>query len=471
VADPFDITGMGEPGPGGADSDLTAAPVANAGGQYNVYATSLWVGSSSLAWSSDGGATWTVDPLGGVPAEDRPWVAASGACDVYLAYHQLPSWSPFVNHYNVCTLPQGAGMGVALNPLSNSQVFLANSAPGLSNAFGKIWADNSPSSPHSGTLYIPMEGCDLETPSDFLNGVVYTAEQVPGCPGDTQILIATSADQGQTWNDYVVAKGSVPEIPVWPDTVATDGAGALYLAWGDDHNVYLNTSSDGGQTWTASRQLNPTGTTAVYPTVSAAGGVIDIAWYETGVKGDSNDSKAMGKAKDPTAAPWHLVITKSTDGAASFARTVMPDVIHYGALCTQGSTCPSDGSRNLLDDFGVAVNPATGRAAIAYTSDNYPGDPGVSYTAFAAETGPTAKTCNTSGGSSPGGALLGTTTGVFATVCATLSLPSGGVRGAAHGLPNTSGDTPAWAALLLLLSLPLVAAGRHQLTRRRLPSR
>ena len=41
--------------------------------------TSLWVGDSGLAWSSDGGRTWQLNRLGGTPTQDRPWLAADGA--------------------------------------------------------------------------------------------------------------------------------------------------------------------------------------------------------------------------------------------------------------------------------------------------------------------------------------------------------------------------------------------------------
>jgi hypothetical protein len=57
--------------------------------------------------------------------------------------------------------------------------------------------------------------------------------------------------------------------------------------------------------------------------------------------------------------------------------------VHRGLVCTQGSACSVPGSRNLLDDFGLVVNPRTGRATIAYTTDQIPG--GGVHAAYATE--------------------------------------------------------------------------------------
>src|SRR3954449_10126638 len=53
VSDPFSLS-SNTAGLAGEDTDLTVAPEKNANGLYTVYAASLWVGSSSLAWSDDG---------------------------------------------------------------------------------------------------------------------------------------------------------------------------------------------------------------------------------------------------------------------------------------------------------------------------------------------------------------------------------------------------------------------------------
>lgn len=120
VADPF-AAASNTAGLAGEDTDLTVAPEKNSKGFYNVYAASLWIGSTSLAWSDDGGKTWSVNPLGGVPAQDRPWLTADGPCTVHVIYHQLPLFTPTVSAYDVC---------------SNGNVPVSNGAalPGVSRA-------------------------------------------------------------------------------------------------------------------------------------------------------------------------------------------------------------------------------------------------------------------------------------------------------------------------------------------------
>jgi hypothetical protein len=383
VSDPFTVNGGNAPGLAGEDSDIAVAPAKNANGFYNVYAVSLWIGSSSVAVSQDGGKTWIVDELGGIPAEDRPWVGAGGPCTFYVAYHQLPTFSPVVNKYDICT--PSISMGEVLNPVQSTSVFLANTAPGLSNAFGKVWVDNSPTSAHEGNIYVPMEGCNLQSPQDFIS----QAEASSGCATGTksQIIMGVSTDGDVTWNDYPVTFSTNGEETVWPDNVTTDADGNVYVVWTDNHDSYIDVSTDGGQTWTAPQQLNVAPSLdAIYPTVAAAGhGQVDVAWYGGSVAGDSNDQTAMGLPNAPGAAQWNVYVAKSSDGGVTFTQTQATGVVHTGVLCTQGSNCSLANARNLLDDFDVAISPTTGLASIAYTDDQPQGQQGTIFTGFATE--------------------------------------------------------------------------------------
>jgi hypothetical protein len=174
---------------------------------------------------------------------------------------------------------------------------------------------------------------------------------------------------------------------VWAATVATDAAGNVYFAWSDKKNSYLNVSKDGGTSWSKAKRLNPAGTAAVYPTVAGGpSGRVDVAWYGTHRSGDANDAKVMGKPSVSGSAPWTVQVARSTNAGATFAapRTVSA-TIHKGVLCTGGSNCNSDGSRNLLDDFGLAISPTTGLDSISFTDDQPQGQAGTAYTAYATE--------------------------------------------------------------------------------------
>jgi len=378
VADPF--ANGNQSGAAGEDTDLAVAPEKNSAGFYNVYATSLWLGASSLAWSADGGKTWTVNQLGGIPAQDRPWLAADGPCTVYLAYHQLPLFTPTISKYDVCTAGQvPQGMGATLDPVNQTTLTLST-FPGLSNSFNKIAVD-----PHSHALYVPGSVCTVQSADDIV-----TNANASNCPKGTQYVVSVSTDGGTTFKDYPVVNDPSGSTLVWAATVATDAAGTVYFTWSDSKNSYLNVSHDGGQTWSPSTQLNPAGTSAVYPTVAGGdAGRVDVAWYGTDRAGDSNDANVMGAPGSAAGAPWAVYLARSTDGGQTLATEQVSDTIHRGYLCTHGSGCNSDGSRNLLDDFGLTISPATSLDSIAYTSDQPDGSAGHAFTGFTSELGST----------------------------------------------------------------------------------
>ena len=392
VAAPFNTSGS-TPGLGGEDSDLTAAPEKNSAGFYNVYATSLYIAASNLAISQDGGKSFTLMSLGGIPAQDRPWLSADGPCVFYLTYHQLPLFTPVVNKYDACNQAD-IGMGLALNPVQSTQIFLQNTAPGFTNGFNKPMVDLSPTSAHRHNIYVPMEACDLQSPSDFAVNLVNTAELIPVCPPgvNTYVEVAVSTDSGATFSVYRVATNSNGEQQVWPTSLAVDRAGVVYVAWSDNHNAFTSHSSDGGVTWSKALRVNVApAATAIYPTLAAGpSGMVEMAYYGSRVAGDSNDATAMKTPGKPDSAAWYLYWTKSTDGGGRFTQQRVSGVLHTGVLCTMGTGCSVAGSRNLYDDFGIALMPTDARAVIAFDSDQPLGavpaaanvDP---FTAFATE--------------------------------------------------------------------------------------
>jgi hypothetical protein len=383
VSDPF-AASSNSFGLAGEDTDLAVAPEKNSKGFYNVYAASLWVGSSSLAWSDDGGATWNVNPLGGVPTQDRPWLAADGPCTVYVTYHQLPAFTPTVSAYDVCSNGNApVSNGAALDPVNNTAL-TASDFPGLSNSFNKQVVDTSPTSKYRHHLYIPMSLCQVQ--STIVPDLLLNAASQSGCPSGTQYLVAVSSDNGQTFTYHPVVLDPSGATLVWAATVGTDAAGTVYFAWSDAKNSYLNVSRDGGTTWSKSLKLNPAGTAAVYPTVAGGrAGRVDVAWYGTTRAGNSNDAKVMGKPSTAGSAEWKVNVARSTNSGTAFSTRAVSGAIHRGVLCTGGSGCNSDGSRNLLDDFGLVISPTTGLDSIAYTDDQPEGKAGTTYTAYASE--------------------------------------------------------------------------------------
>lgn len=368
VADPFQNPPQGANPENGQDTDVTAAPTANGSGSPNLYATSLYSANSSIAVSHDNGKTWQVDQLGGTPSQDRPWLAADGPCTVYLAYQNGDSGPPsreMVSRFDACQTPVLTGTGAVLNPVQ------APTDPYPLGAFlgGKIQVDNSTRSPFHHQVYIPTGGCETDLP-----GPSYLPTTNPfDCQfARATLSIAVSSDGGQSFVVHRVADSTTHELQIWPDDLGIDSSGELYLVWGDNHNVYLNTSTDGGRTWSHPRMVNvPPALSAVHPTVAAsAPGHLEIAWYGADRNGDSNNLKLMGVPGAPGAATWRVYVAKSTDYGRHFDQVAVSSVVHTGIVCTTATTCTTSHSRNLFDDFGIAISPTTHLASVAYTIDN-----------------------------------------------------------------------------------------------------
>jgi hypothetical protein len=177
-------------------------------------------------------------------------------------------------------------------------------------------------------------------------------------------------------------------FPVWATWLATDAAGNVYLVWWDNHHVYLDVSNDGGEHWTAPRQVDqaPSDTSIFATAAAGAPGVVELAWYGTDRSGAPDDTAVMGQPGSATAAPWYVYWARSTDGGRTFAQTAATPVVHRGAECVAGGQCNNfSNERDLLDDFGLAISPTTGRASIAYDSDQPQGDIFHTFTAYATE--------------------------------------------------------------------------------------
>src|SRR5437899_1825574 len=77
--------------PGGGDTDLAVAPDKNAAGFYNVYVASLTLANVDVSTSTDGGATWALNPVTTPETiDDREWIAADVSNKVCISYHDAP---------------------------------------------------------------------------------------------------------------------------------------------------------------------------------------------------------------------------------------------------------------------------------------------------------------------------------------------------------------------------------------------
>lgn len=206
------------------------------------------------------------------------------------------------------------------------------------------------------------------------------------------IAVASSAD-GVHWTTETVAplQGGNEGFPV----VATDDAGALYVAWGDTAphgaTIYFAHKPIGG-TWSQPVALSPTtsgpllaGTplesspSALFPYVSAgSAGRVAIAWYQAREDVGGTDVDLQPDLGLPTT-HWDIKVAESLDGGSTFTNSTAVENFHTGSICTSGIACagpqnlglgnvPTPYDRRDLDLFETSID-AAGHLLIAYPQD------------------------------------------------------------------------------------------------------
>ena len=175
------------------------------------------------------------------------------------------------------------------------------------------------------------------------------------------IFVSRSSDGGASWTAELVFRAATPIglNNVFPTLAVDPTNGKLYAAWSDAHTVSYSTSSDQGLTWSLAVVVNiAPATTAVFPWIAARGGVVDLVYYGT-----------TAASKDDPTAVWSASLAQTTNDGASFRQSRVSNTAnHIGVICTRGTAC-APGTRDLLDLFKVAIDPANGRAAVIYTED------------------------------------------------------------------------------------------------------
>src|SRR6266581_1452315 len=351
---------LGGLGPGGGDTDLGTAPEPNADGFDNLYVASLSLANVTVSTSQDGGKTWSKNVTSAtIPGDDREWIAADQATKVCISYHDIVTFNIDVN----CSLDAGAHFTQLGSAIDVAHAFLIDD-----NEIGNLAID-----PRNHVVYQVFSGianaAEAAVPSSF-----------------HAVWIAVSRDGGQTFTDNPVY--------VNPNTAASyghrfvnvsiDRAGTVYVVYTDDHNLFYSFSTDGGETWTWPIQVNQApSATAIMPwSVACDPGQLNIVWY-----GTSYYDGTTVPDNYPASAAWSVYFAQNlnaTVAGSAFTQAAATPIIHYGGVCESGVGCT--GNRDLFDDFGVAVNPTTGLASIAY-SDDQPGNTGsADHTAIATHT-------------------------------------------------------------------------------------
>jgi hypothetical protein len=177
--------------------------------------------------------------------------------------------------------------------------------------------------------------------------------------------------------------------------IAVDNDGNLYVAFSmqqldsngnqTGQNVYLISSTNGGQTWSKALQMNnpgdPATATAMLPWLTAGDkGSVGVFWYGTDVVGNPNNQTIFANAK------WKLYYALATNATTSSSAVQyvvasgtttgtsdqMAGVVHYGSICTQGLNCDTampKGNRELAEYSELTHDPL-GSIHMSFSEDN-----------------------------------------------------------------------------------------------------
>ena len=336
-------------GASGGDVDVAIAPVKDPStGTYRIYVSSLNLASVNVATSVDNGKTFSQVPVvGGLPGDDREWIAASGPSTALLTYHDITT-----NNIDVLRSDDGGNTFV-----ETSRAIPDSDYKSGANELGNIVID------HNNTAGA--------APGQFWAYQSFVAPSDPNGSTYNEAFLATSNDGGATWTDKPIPcttqfggnglDHNFPNVSVAPN-------GTLFYAVSNDKAVYVAMSTDHGDSWTCSGALS-SGSQAIFPWIVATSAGEDLVYYGATGTGSSQ--------------LWSVEFAQNlTQSVTGWSTTKVVDV-HKGTVCEGGISC--NGGRQLFDDFGVDTD-QSGWAHIAYSHDapNL-GDSGT-YTGYAVQT-------------------------------------------------------------------------------------
>ncbi len=334
---------------GGADSDIAVTP------DGTLYASGLtYPACASVSRSTDGGRTWLGLPMSGCArlplANDRQWTATYGDDVVYTVIGDVAS-----GHLELLRSAVSAPVVVASPPVQ------------LSGSTDYQWPGTVAVDQRNGRVYAVWNTVGAPNDCDGSAGASDCAARAAGASKPDRILVARLGDGAtRAPRPVVVASRRFDTFDSFA-VVTVDRAGRVYVVWSERHpraratRSMLATSRDGGATWSRPVRVNRSPATTTFPWVSAGdGGRIAVSYY--GTAAHARSPQTVGRS-----AAWSVFSAYSTDGGRTFTEYRTTAAMHHGPICTSGTACPA-GSRNLLDFFETAVDPA-GCLVTAYADD------------------------------------------------------------------------------------------------------
>lgn len=210
-------------------------------------------GTATAAYTTDGGSTFSI-AAGTGAAEWKVLGDVTTAFDnsgnVYLcsiAFDKLGTasyWAHGVGRNGIIVRRSRDGGKNWENSVSNVRTFpIGNERDIEFEDEPRIFADNNPSSPHVGSLYVGWVEWQLD---------------------QSVVFFSRSIDQARTWSAplRISTKAGLPRddnggLAGYTQAVGPDGA--IYAAWSDGNNVVFTSSHDGGISFSTSRPAVLTG--------------------------------------------------------------------------------------------------------------------------------------------------------------------------------------------------------------------
>ncbi|HEX8098472.1 MAG TPA: hypothetical protein VF507_10565, partial [Pyrinomonadaceae bacterium] len=320
-------TGLG--GDGGGDVDLAVSFPDPATGTVNNPPTlaysSLIAVNISTGNTTDRGQTYNKNPVGncsgGICTDDRQWEEFLGQNTVYLFYRTF-----------------GGAVSQVQRSTDGGRTFGASQTAGLIGQAGYIDVHQK-----TGTVYI----------SGSTGQVCHSTTTLPDGTAAAYDCRVAAGDPNGVGHLFFVVK------------VADDGTpnGTVYVAYSNDHDIFLAHSSDKGVTWSLPVRVSngPETATSVFPWLETGPtpGSVGVVWY--GTSDPKNDDNA----------DWNVFFAQSFDAnsvSPTFRQVKASDHAIHGSNISEGGLL-GNANRNLLDYFQVSFD-ANGAAVIGYTDDH-----------------------------------------------------------------------------------------------------
>jgi hypothetical protein len=294
-----------------------------------IYYTDLYLWSSTIDTSKDGGDTWLRNPLATVTrVGDRQWldmgptvrrIPGAQAETLYMIYNDIPQG--LIIQYSSWT-SQGLVWVMGNNRL-----------PVSTNAGSR---DHFAVDKRDGTIYLPNKD-----------------------GGGIAMYVSTNGADSFTRHQVLTTNEDIQNIFIAADV---DTEGNVYITWSTQAHVFLGTSTDQGASWTITQVTDTNGTRVLPWLVAGDPGRVALTWYDTPDTEESSDNKGDN-------VNWSTHAAISTNGLSDEPHFIIFPIIenvHTGAIRTTGTGGDSD--RDLGDFFTCDVD-EFGRVIVTFGMD------------------------------------------------------------------------------------------------------